>query len=181
VFQGQRPLDGSVGSGSPGVKLSRLLLQQKDQVDVAQHDHRGGLAGGGHGVLADPPCYEIWVVGNKSVRGYDESWPVPGSEFHHKVGFGLLAMKDKTVAVEADPSRRLVMVVRALPFIRATVSFTLESEGSGTQVTMEEYPRGRPWELLWNPVVDMLTGVRNAETLRRLKRLAEVRAGAVHH
>jgi hypothetical protein len=73
------------------------------------------------------------------------------------------------------------MVVRALPFIRATVSFTLESEGSGTRVTMEEHPRGRPWELLWNPVVDMLTGVRNAETLRRLKRLAEVRAGAVHH
>jgi hypothetical protein len=134
-----------------------------------------------YGVLADPPCYEIWVVGNKSVRGYDEAWPAPGSEFHHKVGFGLVATKDKTVAVEADPSRRLVMIVRALPFIRAVVSFTLEPEGSGTRVTMEEYPRGRPWEQLWNPVVDMLTRLRNAETLRRLKRLAEVRAGLVHH
>jgi hypothetical protein len=132
-------------------------------------------------VLADPPCYEIWVVGNKSIRGYDESWPAPGSEFHHKVGFGLLATKDKTVAIEADPSRRLVMVVRALPFIRASVSFTLGAEGSGTRVTMEEHPRGSPWEQLWNPVMDMLTGLRNAETLRRLKRLAEVRAGVVHH
>lgn len=133
------------------------------------------------GVLADPPCYEIWVVGNKTVRGYDGSWPAPGSEFHHKVGFGLLATKDKTVALEAEPSRRLVMVVRALPFIRATVSFTLEPEVSGTRVTMEECPRGSPWEQLWNPVVEMLTGLRNAETLRRLKRLSEVRAGVVHH
>jgi uncharacterized protein YndB with AHSA1/START domain len=131
-------------------------------------------------VLADPASYEIWVVGNKSIRGYDESWPAPGSEFHHKVGFGLLATKDRTVAVEADPSRRLVMVVRALPFIRATVSFTLEPEGSGTRVMMEERPRGTPWEQLWNLVLDRLTGLRNAETLRRLKRLAEVRAGVVH-
>ena len=131
-------------------------------------------------VLADPPSYEIWVVGNKSIRGYDKSWPAPGSEFHHKVGFGPLATKDKTVAIEADPPRRLVMLVRALPVIRATVSFTLEPEGSGTRVTMEERPRGTPWEQLWNPVLDRLTGLRNAETLRRLKRLAEVRAGAVH-
>ena len=131
-------------------------------------------------VLSDPPSYEIWVVGNKSIRGYDESWPAPGSEFHHKVGFGPLAVKDKTVAVEADPGRRLVMVVRALPFIRATVSFTLEPDGSGTRVRMEERPRGTPWEQLWNPVLDRLTGLRNVETLRRLKRLAEVRAGVVH-
>lgn len=134
-----------------------------------------------YAVLADPPSYEIWVVGNKSIRGYDKSWPEPGSAFHHKVGFGLLATKDKSVALEADPSRRLVMEVRALPFIRATVSFTLRAEGSGTSVTMEERPRGDPWETVWNPLFDTAVGLRNAETLRRLKRLAEVRAGAVHH
>jgi len=130
-------------------------------------------------ILADPPCYEMWVVGNKFVRFYDRSWPEPGSEFHHKVGFGPLATKDKTVALEAEPLRRLVMLVRALPFIQATVAFTLDPEGSGTRVTIEEHPRGEPWVTLWNPVLDGLTGVRNAETLRRLKRLAEVRAGAV--
>jgi uncharacterized protein YndB with AHSA1/START domain len=137
-------------------------------------------AQGVYDVLADPTSYEIWVVGNKSIRGYDKSWPTPGSEFHHKVGFGLLATKDKTKALEAEPPRRLVMVVRALPFIRATVSFTLTPEGSGTRVTMDEHPRGGPWEKVWNPALDLLTGLRNAETLRRLKRLAEVRAGAVH-
>ena len=132
-------------------------------------------------ILSDPPVYEMWVVGNKSVRSYDRSWPAPGSEFHHKVGFGPLGTRDKTVSLEAEPLRRLVMVVRAFPFIQATVTFTLEAESSGTRVTMDERPRGDPWEKLWNPVLDVLTGLRNAETLRRLKRLAEVRAGAVTH
>jgi uncharacterized protein YndB with AHSA1/START domain len=131
-------------------------------------------------VLSDPPSYEIWVVGNKSIRGYDKSWPVPGSEFHHKVGFGLLAIKDKTVAIESEPPRRLVMAVRAMPFVKATVSLTIEPDGTGSRVTMEEHGRGAPWEKLWNPALDGLTKLRNAETLRRLKRLAEVRAGVVH-
>lgn len=130
-------------------------------------------------VLADPPSYEHWVVGNKSIRTYDHAWPAVGSEFHHTVGLGPFAAKDKTVALEAEPSRSLVMVVRALPYIRATVRFTLEPEGSGTRVTMEERPRGNPWERLWNPVLDALAWLRNAESLRRLKRLAEVRAGTV--
>lgn len=132
------------------------------------------------GVLADPATYEIWVVGNKSVRGYDQSWPAAGSEFHHTVGIGPVATKDKTVALESDPPHRLVMLVRALPLVRATVSFTLEPEGPGTRVSMEEHPAGGPWERLWNPVLDALTWLRNAETLRRLKRLAEMRAGVVH-
>jgi len=131
-------------------------------------------------ILADPPSYEIWVVGNKGIRGYDRSWPEAGSEFHHTVGLGPLATRDKTVSIECEPGRRLVMKVRALPFLRATVAFTLEPEGDGTRVTMDEQPRGEPWELVWNPVFDALTGLRNAETLRRLTRLAEVRAGVVH-
>jgi uncharacterized protein YndB with AHSA1/START domain len=129
-------------------------------------------------ILADPPTYENWVVGNKAVRDADPNWPAAGSEFHHTVGCGPVAIKDKTVSLEVDPPRRLVMLVRALPFLRATVTLTLEPEGAGTRVTMEEHPRGGPWETLWNPVFDGLTGLRNGETLRRLKRLAEVREGA---
>ena len=131
-------------------------------------------------VLSDPPSYELWVVGTKSIRGYDKAWPAPGSEFHHQVGFGFLAIKDKTVALENDPSHCLIIVVRAWPFIRATVSFTIEQEGAGSRVAMEESPRGAPWEKLWNRALDTLTGLRNAETLRRLKQLAEKRAGVVH-
>ncbi|HVM14149.1 MAG TPA: SRPBCC family protein [Egibacteraceae bacterium] len=132
------------------------------------------------GVLSDPPGYALWVVGSKAIRGYDEAWPAPGTEFHHTVGFGPLVTKDRTVVLETDPGRRLLMLVRALPFMRATVSFTLEADGFGTRVTMEEHPNGAPWEKLWNPILDTLTMLRNAETLRRLKRLTEVRAGPVY-
>jgi len=130
-------------------------------------------------LLADPTSYAIWVVGNKSIRGYDRTWPAPGSEFHHKVGFGPLATKDKTVVVDSHPGRRLVMLVRALPYLRATVSFSLEPAGAGTLVTIDEQPEGGPWEKLWNPALDRLTSLRNGESLRRLRRLAEIRAGAV--
>lgn len=133
-----------------------------------------------HQVLADPVSYALWVVGNKSIRGYDRSWPAPGSEFHHEVGFGPLAVKDRTVALESEPGRLLVMQVRALPFVRARVALALAPEGAGTRVTMEERPMGAPWEALWNPVLDALTGLRNRESLRRLGRLAEIRAGVVH-
>lgn len=132
------------------------------------------------GVLSDPPDYSLWVVGSKAIRRYDEAWPAPGSEFHHTVGVGFLVSKDKTVVLETDPGRRLVLRVRALPFMRATVTFTLEAEGFGTRVTMEEHPNGAPWERLWNPVLDTLTVLRNAATLRRLKRLTEVRGRAVY-
>lgn len=132
-------------------------------------------------LLADPATYALWVVGNKSIRGYDRSWPAPGSEFQHKVGFGPIAVKDKTVSVESETPHRLVMLVRALPFLRAKVTFTIAAEGYGTCITMEERPHGGPWEKIWNPMLDWVTVLRNAETLRRLKQLAEVRAGAVHH
>ena len=133
-----------------------------------------------YGVLADPVSYALWVVGNKRIRGYDRSWPAPGSEFYHEVGFGLITVKDKTVALESNPGRRLVMLVRALPFVQAKVSYCLEPEDLGTRITMDEVPIGGPWERLWNPVFDTLTGLRNAESLRRLRLLAEVRAGTVH-
>jgi uncharacterized protein YndB with AHSA1/START domain len=130
-------------------------------------------------VLADPPSYEEWVVGNTGIRDYDRGWPSPGTEFHHKVGLGPLNVKDKTVALEANPPRRLLMNVRVLPVGHGIVAFELEESGSGTLVRMGETPAGGPLKLLW-PVLDPLIKLRNAETLRRLKDLAESRhrAGA---
>jgi uncharacterized protein YndB with AHSA1/START domain len=128
-------------------------------------------------VLADSPSYEEWVVGNKEIRDHDRSWPAPGTEFHHRVGFGPLTVKDKTVSLEADAPRRLVMNVRALPIAHAIVTFDLQGSGSGTLVRMQERPAGGPAKLLW-PVFDPLVKLRNAETLRRLKRLAESRHAA---
>lgn len=125
-------------------------------------------------VLADPPSYEEWVVGNKDIRGYDRSWPTPGTEFGHEVGFGPLTVKDKTVALESTAPRRLVMNVRVFPVGHGIVTLELQEQGSGTLVRMEEHPAGGPIKMLW-PVVDPLVKLRNVETLRRLKRLAESR------
>lgn len=130
-------------------------------------------------VLADPPSYEEWVVGNTGIRDYDGGWPTPGTEFHHKVGLGPLNVKDKTVALEATTLRRLVMNVRVLPVGHGVVTFELQESGSGTLVRMEERPAGGPLKVFW-PVLDPLVKLRNAQTLRRLKDLAESRhrAGA---
>ena len=125
-------------------------------------------------VLADPPSYEEWVVGNQGVGDYDRSWPAPDTKFRHRVGFGPFKVKDKTVSCEATPPRRLVMNVRALPVGHGIVTFELTGSGSGTLVRMEERPAGGPAKLIW-PVFDPLIKLRNAETLRRLKHLAESR------
>lgn len=125
-------------------------------------------------VLADPPSYEEWVVGNKAVRDHDPNWPAQGTEFHHTFGFGPLAVKDKTVSLMAQPPLRLVMNVRALPVGHGIVTIELKEDGAGTLVRMEEHGTGGPMKVLW-PVFDPLVKVRNAETLRRLKRLAESR------
>jgi uncharacterized protein YndB with AHSA1/START domain len=135
-------------------------------------------------VLADPPTYEEWVVGNKAIRDHDPKWPAAGTEFHHKVGFGPVAVKDKTVSLEAVPPAprgtppvprgRLAMNVRAFPAGQGVVTFDLTEAGEGTHVRMEEVPAGGPVKRLW-PALAPLVKVRNAETLRRLRRLAENR------
>jgi uncharacterized protein YndB with AHSA1/START domain len=125
-------------------------------------------------VLAEPPTYEQWVVGNSGIRDFDRSWPSPGTEFHHKIGIGPVAIRDKTVALESLAPQRLVMNVRVLPVGHGIVSIELAEAGSGTLVRMEELPAGGPVKWVW-PVLDPLVKLRNAETLRRLKRLAESR------
>lgn len=126
-------------------------------------------------VLADPPTYEYWVVGSKTIRRHDGQWPEPGSAFHHKVGFGPITIADKTVALQADAPRRLVMQVRAWPVGTGIVTFELTPEGPDrTKVVMGEVAEGGPAKKL-APLVDRLAWVRNAGTLRRLRRCAEER------
>jgi uncharacterized protein YndB with AHSA1/START domain len=125
-------------------------------------------------VLADAPSYEDWVVGNKEVRDHDPRWPEPKTEFHHKVGIGPVFVKDKTVSLASEPTRRLVMNVRVMPVGHGVVTFELEPAGAGTTVRMKELPLAGPAKPLW-PVLVPLVKLRNAETLRRLKRRAEAR------
>lgn len=127
-------------------------------------------------VLSDGSSYDDFVVGTKRIRSSDAAWPQPGSTFHHTMGVGPLQLNDFSRVLEADPPRRLVLQVRGLPLGVARVAFTVEPHGAGSSVTLEEHGEGGPLVVLAGRLLDVALVVRNAETLRRFKRLVERRA-----
>jgi uncharacterized protein YndB with AHSA1/START domain len=125
-------------------------------------------------VLVDPQEYAHWVVGAKRIRDVDESWPRPGSRFHHAVGAGPAELKDSTKVVEIDRPRRLVLEARFRPPGLACIELDVESLAPDrSRVTMVEAAtiNGPVSERL----VDPLIAARNWWSLRRLKRAAEAR------
>ncbi len=124
-------------------------------------------------VLSDPYTYADWVVGSSEIRDADASWPAVGSRFHHSVGIWPVRLKDNTKSVGVDPPRRLKMHARARPLGTASVELVLESEADGTHVTMHETAGDALSYLAINPLTDWLVHLRNVESLRRLKRIAE--------
>ena len=83
-------------------------------------------------VLLDPQQYPRWVAGAKRIRDVDDTWPAPGSRFHHAVGAGPAEVRDSTKVVEIDPPRRLVLEARFRPPGVACVEMELEPLGTGT-------------------------------------------------
>ena len=125
--------------------------------------------------LADARTYGDWVVGSKRIRAADAAWPAPGSRFHHTVGLGPLSLDDHTESLEADPPTLLRLRAKARPLGTAQVTLELTPSEGGTFVRMTENPDGLSSVLGLNPLVHLLTMVRNAESLRRLERVAERR------
>jgi NAD(P)-dependent dehydrogenase (short-subunit alcohol dehydrogenase family)/uncharacterized protein YndB with AHSA1/START domain len=125
-------------------------------------------------VLAEPQHYPRWVVGAESFRGSDDSFPAPGSRFHHSVALGPWSVKDYTEVLESELPSRIVLEAKARPLGTARVELSLAAALGGTEVTMEETPAGRISSLLaGNPVVEVAVRLRNAEALTRLKRIVE--------
>ena len=149
----------------PGVSHNEVFIKAPPEVVFA--------------VLADPHAYSDWVMGAKRIRHYDPTWPEPGSEFHHTIGIGLLAVRDKTTSVELNTPKRIVLEARAMPAGIARVAIDIEQEGDGSRVVMEEHPIGGPGAVFYNRIADLVVRVRNAESLRRLKEIAEARAKIV--
>jgi uncharacterized protein YndB with AHSA1/START domain len=129
-------------------------------------------------VLADAGSYAHWVVGSSEIRGVEGSWPEPGSKFHHTQGAFGVGLKDSTSSLAATRPRQLVMEVRLRPLMVGKVEMRLRPKGSGTHVTMIEYPVSGPIAKLHNALTDRLFWARNVESLRRLRKLAEQRAAA---
>jgi uncharacterized protein YndB with AHSA1/START domain len=124
-------------------------------------------------VLADPFTYDDWVVGTTKIRRADPEWPAPGTRLHHTVGFPPLGTSDHTEVVAVQAPERLELDAVARPFGRAKVELTLEASGTGTRCTIVEDPSGWTAPLRLNPAVHLLIRLRNTETLRRLKAIAE--------
>lgn len=124
-------------------------------------------------LLSDPGTYSDWVVGSAEIHHSDREWPAPGTAFSHTVGKGPLRLSDHTRVLDAEPPVMLQLQAKARPLPSAKISFWLQPEGAGTRVTMIEAPTSRLLSLLSGPLGHAFVAVRNRETLRRLKELAE--------
>lgn len=129
-------------------------------------------------VLADARTYEHWVVGCDDIRAVEGDWPAVGSKFFHTVGAGRVKVKDNTKVIEVEPDRRLVLEARARPAGVAEVIFELKPADGGTDVEIIEHPIRGIAKRMNNPLQDALIRVRNAETLRRLRKQVDQRRGA---
>lgn len=124
-------------------------------------------------VLADGWLYPLWVVGASSIRAVDDDWPRAGSRIHHSVGAWPALVHDSTLVVESEPGRLLGLRARMWPAGSADVRITLEPDGEGTLLTLEEQVASGPIGLLPRPLYGPLLKARNIESARRLARLSE--------
>ncbi|MGD9795357.1 MAG: SRPBCC domain-containing protein [Acidimicrobiia bacterium] len=93
-------------------------------------------------VLVTPESYPRWLVGARRIRAVSPDWPQPGSSFQHVVGFGPIAIADRSTVRAAEAPRMLEMQVRARPLIEATVRFEITDSPTGCTVRMTETPSG---------------------------------------
>lgn len=128
-------------------------------------------------VLSNGWLYSSWVVGASRIRDVDPTWPQAGSKIHHSVG-GLwpALLDDETESLESKAGL-LELSAAAWPFGRARIRMTVEKDGNGSLIGMEEFVETAP--LKWIPPVVQQTAMtppRLNECLTRLALLAERQA-----
>jgi len=130
--------------------------------------------------LMDPSAYPEWVVGAKQLRDVDRKWPRRGARFHHSVGVGPVKLDDSTKILENKPNRRVVLEVRVRPLATGKVALDLKPKRRGrrTRVVMTEDLTRGPLSWVREPLRSAAISVRNAISLRRLRRLVASRAGS---
>ncbi|GII21802.1 SRPBCC family protein [Planosporangium mesophilum] len=132
-------------------------------------------------VLADGWTYSDWVVGTAHIRAVDRDYPDPGTALHHKVGPWPLAVRDKSVVLDREPDRMLLLRVGLWPIGEGVVRLILTPVGDGaTRVTMIEHFPGGPIRWLYTRINDLAMHWRNKESLRRLDDLATRRVPVSH-
>lgn len=127
-------------------------------------------------VLADASAYGDWVVGTKGISRADAAWPQPGSALEYELGVGPISVGDRTVVVEAEEPRLLLLRAELKRLGAATIRIELEPLAGRTRVVMDEEPVAGMLETVHTRVSDAALNTRNEIALNRLKRLAETRA-----
>ena len=128
-------------------------------------------------VLADGWLYPLWVVGATRMRSVDDGWPAAGTRLHHSAGVWPAVVNDETRVLEVEPGRSLRLRAAGWPLGEAEVVITLEPDGTGTDVTIEENAASGPGVLMPRIVQDPVLPWRTTETLRRLGFGFQWRAG----
>lgn len=124
-------------------------------------------------ILSEPDHYGEWVVGSREIRSADSDWPARGTRFQHASGPPLLGSEDDTAVVDTLAPVMLELNARVRPYPGARVTLYLQPEGDGTRVIMIEDPASPVLNVLIGPLGHAAIKVRNLESLRRLKELAE--------
>jgi|SRR3712207_2508660 len=124
-------------------------------------------------VLADGWLYPSWVVGASRIRDVEPAWPAEGARIHHSFGVWPALIDDTTSVLVYDPPRRMVLKARGWPVGSAEVVLEVERTATGSVVRISEDAVEGPGRLMPKPARDVLIGLRNVETLKRLEYLAK--------
>jgi len=124
-------------------------------------------------VVTDGWRYADWVVGAKRVRAVDDTWPEPGSHFHHEVGVGPFTVRDSTELAAIDPPHRIVLIVKVRPGGMGRVTVSVAPRDGGSEVLIEEVLVSGPALVLDSWLFRRITMLRNLEALKRLRRIVD--------
>ena len=124
-------------------------------------------------VLIDPESYPRWLVGAQAIRDVDETWPRPGSRFHHVVGFGPFRIPDVSEVLAIEPDSMLRLRVKARPFVTAEATFRVVGNDDRCVVTLQEEPTVRWLGNAVRVIMDPTVHVRNQRSLARLAAVVE--------
>jgi uncharacterized protein YndB with AHSA1/START domain len=130
-------------------------------------------------VLDDAEAYPRWVVGAREIRHVDADWPAPGSRFDHEVGAPAANVDDDSEVLAREWPRELDLEVRFRPVGVARVHVSVRPDPSGSRIELEEHTRRGAVDRLPGLLVEPLLHVRNAWSLRRLRREVERRVNEV--
>ena len=117
--------------------------------------------------ITNPYSYPKWLVGTRHIRYVSSNWPQPTSYFKHTVGFGPIAIPDRTTVRVIEQPRMVEMLVRARPVIEAVVRFEVNPSPAGCTLRMEETPVGV--YKLFSAFAQPLIRLRNERSLHRLR------------